>query len=297
MWQEQFLQSEKNSRKGEKKVQGWLIYKKQEAERNQHAVSFYLDAAAKRGVSLTLMLFEQFSADAASYGEKKVEKFPDFVIMRADVPAFSAALEQRGIPVFNNARLSFVANDKWETVKLARTLGVPTPVTCLATKENAAAEAAKLGYPLVMKPRDGHGGQDVLWIASETELRSVLLLFDHDSFLLQQPVSDLGRDLRVYVLGGCIVAAMLRSREDDFRSNYCLGGTATIHTLTEAEQALVETVIKALPMDFAGVDLLYHNGQPVLGEIEDVVGARMLYHVAGLSIIDDYVDYIIDKLS
>ena len=46
----------------------------------------------------------------------------------------------------------------------------------------------------------------------------------------------------------------------------------------------------------AGVDLLYDQGHPVLGEVEDVVGSRMLYQTSDLDIVGLYLDGIAAKL-
>ena len=46
------------------------------------------------------------------------------------------------------------------------------------------------------------------------------------------------------------------------------------------------------PLCFAGVDLLYEDYGPVVGEVEDVVGSRMLYRVSDLDVVGLYLDEI-----
>ncbi len=281
----------------------WLIYTRGEAERNHHAISFYRQACEKRNIQMSLCYYEDFSWGTAenglylSYAKKDIKKLPDFVIMRATEPIFSAHLEAMGCRLFNSARVSLLANDKLKTLQFAASLGIPTPVTRVATRNSAMEIGIDLGFPLVMKPRDGHGGQDVLWVESPSDLADKLTGYAHASFLLQKPVADLGRDLRVYVVGGEVVCAMLRMRDDDFRSNYCLGGRAEQKTLTQEEMHIVRTITDHLPLGFAGIDLLYSKGQPMLGEIEDVVGARMLYHLTDIDVIDQYVDFMAKTVS
>lgn len=281
---------------------GWLIYRKSDARRNHHAIEYYRSACKRREVQICLRYFENFSWGTAeeslylAYNGQPETVPPDFVIMRADVPVFSAHLEGLGYRVFNNARLSTVANDKLQTLQLAATLGIPTPVTRLGTKTDALLLGAELGYPLVIKPRDGHGGQDVMWVQDVDALQALLPQYQHETFLLQRPVSALGRDLRVYVVGGRVVAAMLRSCDNDFRSNYCLGGHARRYELSAAETQIVSRLTTAVSMDFVGIDFLFHDGQPILGEIEDVVGARMLYHLTDIDVVDQYVAHILAQL-
>ncbi len=280
---------------------GWLIYRKQDAERNRHNVTFYEDAAKRQGASIQLYYFENFSYGTSEngltlfYEGKPIEK-PDFVVMRADEPLFSYQLELMGYRVFNNSQVSLVANDKARTLQVVAGAGVPTPVSRVANHGSAAGIGAELGYPLVIKPRDGHGGIDVLWIKNEASLSETLQNYNHDTFLMQQPVKDLGRDLRVYVVGRQIVAAMLRARDDDFRSNYCLGGSATRYELSCEEEALVNKVIDLFDFGFVGIDFMFSDGQMIFNEIEDVVGARMLYHLTDLDVVDIYVAHILKTI-
>ncbi|MBQ2695952.1 MAG: ATP-grasp domain-containing protein [Clostridia bacterium] len=280
---------------------GWLIYRKKDAERNRHNITFYENAGNKRGVKILLRYFEEFSYGTSArgltltYEGQGVEK-PDFVVMRADEPLFSYHLEQMGFRVFNDSYISLVANDKARTLQVAAAAGVPTPESRLARHEDALLVAETLGYPLVIKPRDGHGGIDVLWIKNEASLTETLQNYHHDTFLLQKPVSDLGKDLRVYVVGKTVVAAMLRQRDDDFRSNYCLGGSATRYELSGEEEALVNKVISLFDIGFVGIDFMFSDGKMILNEIEDVVGARMLYHLTDLDVVDIYVEHILKTI-
>jgi glutathione synthase/RimK-type ligase-like ATP-grasp enzyme len=86
--------------------------------------------------------------------------------------------------------------------------------------------------------------------------------------------------MRVYVIGGKPAAAMLRSSDTDFRSNFSLGGraeTVPVSELAWDEAEIVRAVCRELPLHYAGVDIMHDNGRAVLNEIEDPVGARMLY--------------------
>lgn len=282
-------------------MQGWVIYQKDDAVRNCAYIGFLQTAFAARGSELCLRYAEHFTYGTNENGlflsyEGQPSSLPDFVIMRAALPIFSQHLEWMGCRVFNTSDVSRIANDKLQTLQLAARLGLCVPVTRLATKESAPAIAAALRYPLVMKPRDGHGGRDVVWITSATELDEKLQVYGHTSFLLQKPTQDLGRDLRVYVMGGEIVAGMLRSCDTEFRSNFCLGGRAEPYRLTPEVRSMTKRLMQALPMDYAGIDFMFSGGKPVFNEIEDVVGARMLYSLTDIDIADRHAAYILHLL-
>jgi len=144
---------------------------------------------------------------------------------------------------------------------------------------------------MVAKPLDGHGGADVIWAENAGALRGLSV-----PYLVQQPMQT-GWDMRVYILGNRIYRAVLRTSDTDFRSNFSLGGHASLVEPDADAQALVSRVTAVLPIDFAGIDLLRNRaGEYVIGEIEDAVGCRMLYDLTDLDAAKDYMHYIAAQL-
>ena len=262
---------------------GWLFYTPEGASRNRTFIDFWMTAAAKRGVRMELhMTGDPLSAEK-----------PDFAVVRAMDPAFSLRLEQMGVPVFNPASVSEVCNDKWKTYCLASSLGIPFPKTSYVP-DPAVLPAAP--YPYVLKACGGHGGTQVYLVHDEQEARSASKALKGVPCVLQEPVSDLGRDVRVYILGDRILAAMLRISDGDFRSNFCLGGKAVPYTLSGEEIEMVRAFQSALPFGLAGIDFLFHEGKAVFNEIEDVVGCRMLYTHTAIRPVELYLDWILQRL-
>ena len=103
--------------------------------------------------------------------------------------------------------------------------------------------------------------------------------------------------MRVYVLGGEVLAAVKRTSECDFRSNFSLGGKAEIIDLPDEVKEYIRLIIEALSPDLVGIDFIRHNGEWVLGEIEDVVGTRMLYALTDIDAADEYVGYVIGQIN
>ena len=102
----------------------------------------------------------------------------------------------------------------------------------------------------------------------------------------------MGKDLRIYITGGEITAAMMRQSYNDFRSNYCLGGTASVHELTDEERQIAEKICSELHPAHIGIDLIYDGGKPVFNEIEDAVGSRMLYRYTDIDVVELYVAHV-----
>ena len=114
--------------------------------------------------------------------------------------------------------------------------------------------------------------------------------------LLQKPASDVGKDLRVYVIGNQVVAAILRTSKTDFRSNFSLGGEAAPYRLLAAEEKIVYQILEALPIDFGGIDFIFHHGRLIFNEIEDVVGARMLYACTDVDVVELFISHILKNV-
>ncbi len=262
---------------------GWLFYTVEGAVRNRAFIHFWMAAAASRGVRMELHLT----------GESWHPPLPDFAVVRAMDPALSFRLEHAGIPVFNPASVSACCNDKWKTYALAAKLGVPYPKT---TYLPDPAGMSPHPFPYVLKACGGHGGTQVFLVRNTAEAFAASESLRGVPSVLQEPVSELGRDVRVYVLGDRVLAAMLRISEADFRSNFCLGGKVVPYTLSTPELEMVHAIMKALPFGLAGIDFLFHEGRAVFNEIEDVVGCRMLYSCTKLQPVEEYLDWILQRL-
>lgn len=262
---------------------GRLFYTPEGAARNRRFIDFWMAAASKCGVRMELHL-----TDEPLPAEK-----PDFAVVRAMDPALSLRLEQMGIPVFNPASVSACCNDKWKTYCLASSLGVPFPETVYVPDPAFLPSAP---YPYVLKACGGHGGTQVYLIRDEREAYAASEALKGVPSVLQRPVSDLGRDVRVYILGDRILASMLRVSDTDFRSNFCLGGRAVPYTLSAEETEMVRAFQSALPFGLAGIDFLFDRGKAVFNEIEDVVGCRMLYTHTEIRPVELYLDWILQRL-
>ena len=146
---------------------------------------------------------------------------------------------------------------------------------------------------------DGQVAVSVPWYASRKQINQVIEEkkkiedLQNKHFLCQEFASEPGKDVRVYVVGNRIVKAMLRTNENDFKSNYSLGGKVAEYELNPEEEALVNKVIGGLNIGLAGIDFVFHQGMLYFNEIEDVVGARMLYANTDIDIVAEYVSYLV----
>ncbi len=188
-------------------------------------------------------------------------------------------LEQLGMRLFNSARSIALCDDKSLTWLALQKEGIPMPHTVPAPKtfpaigyptlDFAREIGQKLGYPLVVKECCGSFGQQVYLCRDESELESRMQALAGVPLLFQQAIEEsLGRDVRINVVGGQVVASILRhSMSGDFRSNLTLGGAMEPYTPTQAEAALAIRATELLGLDFAGVDILFGKDGPLLCEV------------------------------
>ena len=282
---------------------GWLVYDESDLALNQDFATYMESLAPSHGLRLETVCTRQLELGLADGGALRLRKdgqdtLPDFVISRQRDAFVSAQLEGMDVPVFNNAKVCALCNDKRVTHQFLA--GIPMLATRFVNHRYASAPQTGV-YPLMVKPANGHGGDRVRSVANEFEWRDAVDDILPQDIVEQKIASDAGKDLRVYVVFGKIVAAVMRTAKKGIISNFKRGGNVALHTLTEAEQTIVKQVIDRFaqagaPLCFAGVDLLYDHARPVLSEVEDVVGSRMLYQVSTVDIAALFLAGISERL-
>jgi RimK family alpha-L-glutamate ligase len=167
-------------------------------------------------------------------------------------------LEARGVTVLNNAAALLASHDKLLTARLLDAAGVPHPRTSVLRR----GARPRLDPPLVVKPRFGSWGHDVLRCDDRPSLDCALeLVAEREWFsrgaLLQELVPPVGRDLRILVANRRCVGAVSRvAAPGEWRTNVALGArrvpVAPPREAIELAVAAAETLSAAL----VGVDLL-----------------------------------------
>ena len=262
-------------------VKGILVYTSADAEYNKWFIDHIIEEGRKCNLDIRLVLSDK---------EEVSDNDIDFAIVRNRDSKLCKRLEENNIRCFNSSYVVNIGNDKWEMYKDFNAAGIPVMYT----------QRTKLPYPFVMKPVDGHGGENVYLIKNADEYKRAIDTNPDEKtgkFIFQVPATEKGRDIRVYVVGGIILTAMERiavDTEKDFRSNYYLNGNAKEHALTDEELKLAAKVADHIKADFVGIDLIYNNGRPVVNEIEDAVGTRMLYSLTDIDPVREFVAHIAD---
>jgi RimK family alpha-L-glutamate ligase len=259
-------------------LKGYLVYDKDGAVRNAWFISRLIEVCYQLDVELKFVHPEQLESLSKA----------DFAIVRTNNANNNKILEDKGIRVFNNYFTSKIANDKYETYNFARQLKIPVMPTFLEEQNS---------FPVIIKSVNGHGGTEVYLANTALEQENIKSKLKGKKIIFQKPSSTLGKDVRVYVLGGKILSAVERSSEESFKSNFSLGGKANLTKITGKIKKYVKKIVKNLNCDFVGIDFIFDNGKPVLNEIEDPVGCRMLYSLTEIDVATELISYIVKKLS
>ncbi len=107
-----------------------------------------------------------------------------------------------------------------------------------------------------------------------------------------------GRDLRLYVVGGRVVAAMERvNHSGDFRANIAGGGSARPHKVSAQEEELALLACRHLGLDFGGIDLLQSKDGPVLCEVNSNAHFQALRELSGVDPADHILSLIKESLT
>ncbi len=284
----------------------WLIYYRDSAIYNQRYIEFYIVEGRKLGITVRLILVEELDFGVQEgewylkYSGEEQLSYPAFVICRAIYPLLSRHLEAMGIRVFNNAFLSEVCNDKARTYQYLAKTGIRMVDTSFCQHDLLKEAIGRISAPTVLKAVDGHGGGQVFLLdahSTEEERRRVIEGIAGSDAVLQPLIGHRHQDLRVYVIGKEIIAAVLRTAKEGFKSNFSLGGEVRLYELSDEEKKLVRLVISQFEIGLVGIDFIIGDeGELIFNEIEDVVGSRMLYRCSDINIVEKYFSYILSQI-
>ena len=212
----------------------------------------------------------------------------------------SAELERlaaSGIEVLNAPGALVAAHDKLLTARALRLAGLPHPHTWLIAG-GMPTPAPEL--PIVLKPRFGSWGRDVVLCRTGDELGAALEAaasrgwFREYGALAQELVPPLGWDLRVVVAGGRIVGAVQRiAAKGEWRTNVALGARCEPASPPPLARTLALAASAAVRADLVGIDLLPTAKGFVIAEINGAVDFRPPY---ALDAEDVFVSAILELL-
>ncbi len=190
------------------------------------------------------------------------------------------------------------SRDKFRSLQLLARKGIPMPLTGFAQSPDSTEDLICMvgGAPVVVKLLEGAQGKGVMLADSHQSAVSIINAFKKmgANILVQQYIQESkGSDIRCFVVGGKIVAAMERRAKDgEFRANVHQGGSAKKVRLTKFERAIAIAAAKAMGLHVAGVDMVRSKNGPLVLEINSSPGLEGIESATGIDIAKAIYDYL-----
>lgn len=199
--------------------------------------------------------------------------------------------ERLNVPTLPNSDAIIASKDKMYANQILAQAGLPIPKTMLTRFPSDSELVEKqVGFPCVVKVVTGSHGAGVYLCENKKQFEDLAELISaldfKNSMIVQEYVQHSeGRDLRVIVVGGRVVGAMLRQSTDgSFKANISRGGQGLPYELTDEIEMISIQVAKVLNLDIAGVDLLFHQDGYRICEANSSPGFRGFELALGVNI-------------
>ncbi|MCB1734071.1 MAG: 30S ribosomal protein S6--L-glutamate ligase [Gammaproteobacteria bacterium] len=195
------------------------------------------------------------------------------------------------------------SRDKLRSLQLLAREGIGLPVTGFAHKPDDIQDLMKMvgGAPAVIKLLEGTQGIGVVLAETTKAAESVIEAFMglQANILVQEFIKEAGgADIRCFVVGGKVVAAMKRQgKEGEFRSNLHRGGSANLTRLTPEERSTAVRAARIMGLDVAGVDILRSNHGPVVMEVNSSPGLEGIETATGKDVAGLIIQFMEKRLA
>jgi len=237
----------------------------------------FIEEADKYGIDFSVVFADEIDLIVSRDDRKSIRyrndivPLPDVLLARtgSGTGYFNLSVlrqfERLNVPTLPNSAAIEASKDKMYANQIMAQAGLPIPKTML-TRFPCKAELVErqVGFPCVIKVVTGSHGAGVYLCETPKQFEDLSELISSldfkNSMIVQEYVqASEGRDLRVIVIGGRVIGAMLRQSTDgSFKANISRGGQGMAFDVDDQMEMLAIQVAKVLDLDIAGVDLLFH---------------------------------------
>jgi ribosomal protein S6--L-glutamate ligase len=279
-------------------------------KRDLYSTHRLVEAAKERGhkadVIDTLRCYMNITSARPTIHYKGGElKAYDAVIPRigSSITFYGAAvvrqLEMMNVFCVNDSVAITRARDKLRSLQLLSKKGIGLPITGFAHSIDEIQDLIKMvgGVPLVIKFLEGTQGIGVVLVETAKAARSVIEAFLglKVNIMVQEYIKEAsGADVRCFVVGGDVVAAMKRQAKspEEFRSNLHRGGTASAVEITEEERTMAIRAAHIIGLNVAGVDIVRSNRGPLIMEVNASPGLEGIEKATGIDVASAIIKFI-----
>jgi ribosomal protein S6--L-glutamate ligase len=268
-----------------------------------------VEAAQSRGYPVTVLDTLKFAIDLQEglpdmfYRGKVVSDF-DAILPRiaSSITYFGTAVvrqfEQMDVFVANSSAGISNSRDKLRSLQILsrHQIGIPQ-TTFVRDKADVLPAIERVGgAPVIIKLLEGTQGVGVILADSVKIAEAIIetLQSTKQNVLVQKFVSESkGRDIRAFVVGDQVIAAMRRvAQGQEFRSNVHRGGLTERVELSDDYKETAVRAAQILGLHVAGVDMLEGNDGPQIMEVNSSPGLEGIEKCTQLDIAGTIVDYM-----
>ena len=206
--------------------------------------------------------------------------------------------EMMGVYPLNESVAIGRSRDKLRCLQLLARDGVGLPTTAFANDAQRTDEILNLvgGAPVVVKLLEGTQGIGVVLGETYKSAKSVIEAFHgaEVNILVQEFIQEAeGQDIRAFVVGRKIVAAMERTGpKGEFRSNLHRGGTAVLTELSASEKSMALKAAQSMGLNVAGVDMLRSKRGPMVMEVNSSPGLEGIEEASGKDVAKAILEFL-----
>ncbi len=203
-------------------------------------------------------------------------------------------LEDRGVKVINSPRTIERTVDKFWTSALLEQCGIATPETVVCERPEEAIQAFRRLQDVIVKPLFGSMGLGMVRVQDEEMAFRVFRTLEQIRavYYLQRTVDHEGVDIRAFVIGGKLFAAIER-RASGWRTNLARGAAAQAVKLPEDAKVMALRAAATVGADYAGVDLIKdRDGRTHVLEVNGIPGWKGLQQATGLDVAGALIDHL-----
>ncbi len=277
--------------------------------RNAYSTRRFKEAALERGHAVNVLDTLKFAIDLQRgvpdlyYRQKPLSHY-DAVLPRigASITYYGTAVvrqfQEMDVFCANTASGISDSRDKLRSLQVLSRHHIGIPRTTFVKDKRDVLPAIERvgGAPVIIKLIEGTQGIGVLLAESVTAATSIieLLQSQKQNVLIQKFVAESkGKDIRAFVVGDRVVAAMRRvAQGQEFRSNVHRGGVAERVELSEDYAATAVRAAQILGLRVAGVDMLESETGPQIMEVNSSPGLEGIETATELDIAGAVIDYI-----
>jgi ribosomal protein S6--L-glutamate ligase len=271
------------------------------------------EAAQQRGHTVRVLDTLQFSMVVEEnvpellYRGRPLSSY-DAVIPRvgASITFYGTAVvrqfEQMGVFTLASSHAISVARDKLRSIQVLsrHNIGLPPTVFVRGSTQIATALERVGGAPVIIKVLEGTQGVGVILAESAKTAQAIVetLHMAHQNVLLQKFVRESrGRDLRAFVVGDRVVAAMRRiATGDEFRSNLHRGGRTERIELSSEYETIAIRAAQILGLRVAGVDMLESDEGPKVMEVNSSPGLRGIEEATQVDVAAAIIEHLEEQV-